>query len=152
MARNDYVFAKDGDVVIRWAPDSSGSPGTYVTVGCPKGTWNVNRSTNLEADNLDNWCDTTLGELEQVTPGTKTVTISGSMEMILDDGVFTGMLTAEEANNVCYIRITATDSDGANTRDKAYKGYIESFNEQYQGSGPSDVSITFRAIARQSVA
>lgn len=152
MARADYVFAKDGGVVIRFAPDSSGSPGTWVTVGCPKGNWTVNKSTNVEADNLDNWCDTTLGELEQVSPGTKTITVSGSMEMILDDSAFTGMDTAEAANNVCYMRITATDADAANSRDKAWKGYLTSFTENYNGSGPSDVSIEFRAIALQSLA
>lgn len=152
MARPDYTFVKEGNVTIRYAQDVSGSPGTYVALGCPKGDWIVNRSTNMESDGIDNWCDTVLGELEQVSPSTKTITISGTMEMILSDAAFDDIDTDEQANNVGYLRITATDAAGATTRDKAYKGYWNNMTEAYKGSGPSDVPLNFTVIARQAIA
>lgn len=51
--RNDFVIAREGGVVIEYATGTAGTPGTYNALGCPKGTWNFNRSVAEVDDNID---------------------------------------------------------------------------------------------------
>jgi hypothetical protein len=74
------------------------------------------------------------------------------MEMILSDDAFDDIDADEQANDVGYLRITATDAAGVTTRDKAYKGYWNNMTEAYKSSGPSDVPLNFTVIARQAIA
>lgn len=56
MARTDYTFAREGDVTIGFDVAAAGSAPaglTYVTVGCPKGTWTLGKSTANVDDGLD---------------------------------------------------------------------------------------------------
>lgn len=84
--------------------------------------------------------------IEGASPGAKTITLSGTMEMILSDQAYQDMADAEEANSYSWIKIAATDSKTTATTETIYVGgYITQLDRNYNQDGPSDVSITFRA-------
>lgn len=143
--RNDFVIAREGDVVLHWATGTAATPGTFVALGCPKGTWNFNRTVAEVDDNLDNWCTAAASAIESFSPGARNLTVSGTMELILDDAAILSMEAAVDANTYGFVRIIATDVDDTNTWERTVGGYLTQFNLQFQGSGPSDVAISFRA-------
>ena len=52
--RSDMTFAREGDVVIKFATGTAGNiPSEWKTLGCPKGTWTLGSSTASVDDGLD---------------------------------------------------------------------------------------------------
>lgn len=52
--RSDMTFAREGDVVIKFATGTAGNiPSVWKTLGCPKGTWTLGSSTASVDDGLD---------------------------------------------------------------------------------------------------
>ena len=143
--RNDFVIAREGDVVLSWATGTPGVPGSFSALGCPKGTWNFNEQVAEVDDNLDNWCSAVAAAIEGFSPGATTITISGTMELILDDAAYLSMKAAVRAKTYGFMKVLMQDNDDSNTEVEVFGGYLTQFNRQLQGSGPSDVSVSFRA-------
>ena len=151
--RSDMTFAREGDVVLSFA---TGEPGTipiagtanWDVLGCPKGTWTFGSSTASIDDGLDNWCTAVEAAIEGASPGAKTITLSGSMELIISDAAYLEMLAAEAANTYSWFKIEINDSSGTNDEEFNVGGYFTQFDHNFNGTGPSDVTITFRASER----
>jgi hypothetical protein len=148
--RADLTFAREGDVVLSFVP---GTPGTVPTsgwdaLGCPKGTWTLGSSTASVDDGLDNWCTAVEASIEGASPGAKTITLSGSMELILSDEAYEAMDTAELTNAYSWFQIALTDSAGETTKTISVGGYFTQFDHNFNGTGPSDVTVSFRASER----
>jgi hypothetical protein len=146
VTRNDFVIAREGGVVIKYNTGTPGTlPSTMNALGCPKGTWNFNESAGEVDDNIDNWCSATQAAIQSFSPGALTITISGTMEIILDDPVYQAMKLAIRNKTYSFFQLTMTDVDAANTEVENLGGYLTQFNRQLQGNGPSDVATAFRA-------
>ena len=151
--RADFTFAREGDVIISFA---TGTPGTVPTtgwdaLGCPKGTWTLGSSTASVDDGLDNWCTAVEASIEGASPGAKTITLSGSMELILGDDAFIALEAAERANTYSWFKIAIADSAAEESRTINVGGYFTQADLNFNGTGPSDVTVTFRASERTVV-
>jgi hypothetical protein len=147
--RADLTFAREGDVVLSFATGTPGNlPGSFDALGCPKGTWTLGSSTASVDDGLDNWCTAVEASIEGASPGAKTITLSGSMELILDDDAYIAMVAAEVANTYSFFEIAMANSAGNVTNTIVVGGYFTQFDHNYNGTGPSDVTVTFRASER----
>lgn len=151
ITRNDYVIAREGLVVIEFA---AGAPGTvpdagdFDAVGCPKGTWNFNETIAEVDDNIENWCSQAEEAIASFSPGASTLQIDGSMEMILDDDAYIAMRDAARAKQYGWFKITAQNVGSTATEIDTVGGFLTQFNKQFQGTGPADVAISFRANER----
>lgn len=149
--RADFTFAREGDVVVSFATGTAGAVpagGSFAALGCPKGTWTLGSSTASVDDGLDNWCTAVEAAIEGASPGAKTITLSGSMELILSDAPYVAMDAAELANTYSWFRIAIADSAAATTKTINVGGYFTQFDHNFNGTGPSDVTISFRASER----
>ena len=152
--RADFTFAREGDVIVSFA---TGVPGTvpaseaFDALGCPKGTWTLGSSTASIDDGLDNWCTAVEAAIEGASPGAKTITLSGSMELILSDDAYIAMDAAELANTYSWFRVAISDSAGETTKTIDVGGYFTQFDHNFNGTGPSDVTVTFRASEREGL-
>lgn len=147
--RADFTFAREGDVIVSFATGTPGTiPGAFTAIGCPKGTWTLGSSTASVDDGLDNWCTAVEAAIEGASPGGKTITLSGSMELILSDAAYTAMTAAERANTYSHFKIAMADSGGNTSEDIYIGGYFTQFDLNLNGTGPSDVTVTFRASER----
>ena len=147
--RADLTFAREGDVVLSFSTGTPGQvPESWETLGCPKGTWTLGSSTASVDDGLDNWCTAVEASIEGASPGAKTITLSGSMELILSDDAYADMDGAELANTYSFFKIEMADSAGDSTKTVVVGGYFTQFDHNFNGTGPSDVSVTFRASER----
>jgi len=143
------TFAREGDVVVSYATGTAGNiPSSWSVLGCPKGTWTLGSSTASVDDGLDNWCTAVEASIEGASPGAKTITLSGSMELIISDAAYTAIDGAEAANTYGFFKIDFEDSAGANSKVIVVGGYITQFDHNFNGTGPSDVTVTFRASER----
>lgn len=151
--RADMTFAREGDVIISY---SAGNPGTlppsanFEALGCPKGTWTLGSSTASVDDGLDNWCTAVQAAIEGASPGGKTITLTGTMELILSDDAYQDIVTAEGANNYGWFSIALADSAGVTTKIINVGGYFTQLDHNFNGTGPSDVSVSFRASERNN--
>ena len=149
--RADMTFAREGDVTISFV---TGAPGTapvsgWMELGCPKGTWTLGSSTASVDDGLDNWCTAVEASIEGASPGAKTITLSGSMELILSDDAYQAIDAAEIANTYSWFKIDMTDSKVTpTTKTVNIGGYFTQFDHNLNGTGPSDATVTFRASER----
>jgi len=147
--RADLTFAREGDVVLSFATGTPGNiPTIWQALGCPKGTWTLGSSTASVDDGLDNWCTAVEASIEGASPGAKTITLSGSMELILSDDAYIDMDLAELANTYSFFQIDMADSAGTSTKTIVVGGYFTQFDHNFNGTGPSDVTVTFRASER----
>jgi hypothetical protein len=143
------TLAREGDVVISFQTGTAGSiPTLWDALGCPKGTWTLGSSTASVDDGLDNWCTAVEASIEGASPGAKTITLSGSMELILSDDAYIDMDAAELANTYSFFKIAMSDSAGVTTKTIVVGGYFTQFDHNLNGTGPSDVTVTFRASER----
>jgi hypothetical protein len=149
--RADFTFAREGDVVISYKTGSAGTVPTsgFLALGCPKGTWTLGSSTASIDDGLDNWCTAVEAAIEGASPGAKTITLSGSMELILGDTAYGELVGAEAANTYGWFKIAVADNAGVESSDIYVGGYITQWDLNFNGTGPSDVTVTFRASERQ---
>lgn len=139
--RDDFVIARESGVTLYWSDDGT----TFTALGCPKGTWTFGETIAEVEDNIDNWCSAAETAIASFSPGATTITISGAMEMILDDAAYLAMKAKARAKTLGYMRYTATDVAADDTETETFSGYLTTFTRNFQGSGPSDVSVTFRA-------
>lgn len=95
-----------------------------------------------------NWCTAVEASIEGASPGAKTITLSGSMELILSDQAYQDLDAAEAANTYGFFKIELADSAGATSKVIVVGGYITQWDHNLNGTGPSDVSVTFRASER----
>jgi len=148
--RADFVFAREGNVVISHAPGTPGSPPSFGwnALGCPKGTWTLGSSTASVDDGLDNWCTAVNAAIEGASPGGKQITLSGSTELILDDDAYESMDAAEMANTYSWFQIVASNSGNTVTKTWQVGGYFTQLDHNFNGTGPSDVTAAFRASER----
>ena len=58
------------------------------------------------------------------------------------------MKNAELANTYSHFKIAVADSGASTTEDTHIGGYFTQFDVNYNGTGPSDVTVTFRASER----
>jgi len=149
-ARADFSFAREGDVVISHSPGSAGSvpTSTWKALGCPKGTWTLDSTTASVDDGLDNWCTAVNAAIEGASPGGKQITLSGTMELILSDAAYAAIMTAESTNAYSWFQIVASDSAGNTTKTWTIGGYFTTLGHNFNGTGPSDVTVAFRASER----
>lgn len=149
--RADMTFAREGDVIISFA---KGNPGTlpaaadFDALGCPKGTWTLGSSTASVDDGLDNWCTAVEAAIEGASPGGKTITLTGTMELILSDEAYQEIVDAEGANDYAWFSIALADSSGTTSKIINVGGYFTQLDHNFNGTGPSDVSVSFRASER----
>jgi len=144
------TFAREADVVISFGTGTPGNPPeSWNELGCPKGTWTLGSSTASIDDALDNWCTALEASIEGASPGAKTITIAGTMELVLSDAAYLEMVAAEAANTYSWFRIEISDSQNSNSEDYMLGGYFTDFTYNFNGTGPSDVSVSFRASERQ---
>ena len=149
--RADLTFAREGDVVVSFATGPAGAVPAEIAfnaLGCPKGTWTLGSSTASVDDGLDNWCTAVEASIEGASPGAKTITLSGSMELILLDDAYIAIDAAEIANTYSWFKIVATNNAGAGTKTVNIGGYFTQLDHNYNGTGPADVTVTFRASER----
>jgi hypothetical protein len=147
--RADLTFAREGDVVLSFATGTPGNiPALWDALGCPKGTWTLGSSTASVDDGLDNWCTAVEASIEGASPGAKTITLSGSMELILTDDAYIDMDAAELANTYSFFQIEMADSAGVASKTIVVGGYFTQFDHNFNGTGPSDVTVSFRASER----
>ena len=152
--RADMTFAREGDVVISFATGTPGSVPAEIAfdaLGCPKGTWTLGSSTASVDDGLDNWCTAVEASIEGASPGAKTITLSGSMELIISDDAFIALEAAERANTYSWFKIAIADSAASASRTINIGGYFTQADLNFNGTGPSDVTVTFRASERTVV-
>lgn len=144
------TFAREGDVVISFATGSAGSPPVsgWNALGCPKGTWTLGSSTASVDDGLDNWCTAVNAAIEGASPGGKQITLSGTCELILNDAAYLAMDAAELANTYCWFQIVAANSAATATKTWQIGGYFTQLDHNFNGTGPSDVTVAFRASER----
>lgn len=149
--RSDMTFAREGDVVIKFATGTAGNiPSEWKTLGCPKGTWTLGSSTASVDDGLDNWCTAVEAAIEGASPGAKTITFAGAMELILSDQAYQDMDAAEQANTYSFFRIEIADSAGNTSKNIVVGGYLTQFDLNLNGTGPSDVSVSHRVSERHT--
>ena len=70
------------------------------------------------------------------------------MELILSDDAYAEIVDAEEGNDYSWFRIALTDSAGVTTKTIDIGGYFTQLDHNFNGTGPSDVSISHRASER----
>lgn len=97
-----------------------------------------------------NWCTAVEAAIEGASPGAKTITLSGTMELIISDTAYQNIADAEEANTYSWFKIDFQDSAGANSKIFAIGGYITQLDHNFNGTGPSDVTLSFRASERHT--
>lgn len=88
--------------------------------------------------------------IEGASPGGKTITLTGTMELILSDDAYQDIVTAEGANNYGWFSIALADSAGVTTKIINVGGYFTQLDHNFNGTGPSDVSVSFRASERNN--
>src|SRR5690606_7771392 len=115
-----------------------------------KGTWTLGSSTASVDDGLDNWCTAVEAAIEGASPGAKTITFAGAMELILSDEAYQDVAAAEEANTYGFFRIELADSSGMTSKVIVVGGYFTQFDLNLNGTGPSDVSVSLRASERHT--
>jgi hypothetical protein len=71
------------------------------------------------------------------------------MELILSDAAYVAMDAAEIANTYSWFKIVMSDSAAATTKTVNLGGYMTQFDLNLNGTGPSDVTVTFRASERE---
>ena len=148
--RAQMTFAREGDVTISFVVGAAGTTPSegWLELGCPKGTWTLGSSTASIDDGLDNWCTAVEAAIEGASPGAKTITLSGAMELILSDAAYIAMDGAEIANSYSWFKIIMTDNAANTTKTVNVGGYMTQFDLNLNGTGPSDVTVTFRASER----
>ena len=148
--RADFSFAREGDVIISHAPGTprSAPVSGWKALGCPKGTWTLGSSTASVDDGLDNWCTAVNAAIEGASPGGKQITLGGTMELILDDDAYIAVDAAETANDYSWFQIVATNAAGSVTKTWQLGGYFTQLDHNFNGTGPSDVTVAFRASER----
>ena len=151
--RADFTFAREGDVIISFTTGPAGTvPATgFLALGCPKGTWTLGSSTASVDDGLDNWFTAVEASIEGASPGAKTITLSGSMELILGDAAYVALEAAERANTYSWFKVAFADNAAAESRVINVGGYFTQTDLNFNGTGPSDVTVTFRASERTVV-
>lgn len=151
--RANMTFAREGDVQLSFVTGTEGSVPVagWLVIGCPKGTWTLGSSTASVDDGLDNWCTAVEAAIEGVSPGAKTIVFSGSMELILSDDAYAALKAAEAANSYGFFRIEVSDSAEVTTEETVIGGYVTQFDINYNGTGPSDVTTSFRANERHTI-
>lgn len=97
-----------------------------------------------------NWCTAVEASIEGASPGAKTITLGGTMELIISDAAYIAMDAAELANTYGFMRIALQDSGNSNTKLIEIGGYITQFDHNFNGTGPSDVTTSFRASERRT--
>src|SRR5690606_32696642 len=111
--------------VVSYATGTAGNiPSSWQALGCPKGTWTLGSSTASVDDGLDNWCTAVEASIEGASPGAKTITLSGSMELIISDQAYQDLDAAEAANTYGFFKIDFDDSAGSNSKIIVVGGYI----------------------------
>ena len=73
------------------------------------------------------------------------------MELILSDDAYIAMDAAELANTYSWFRVAIADSAGVTTKTIDVGGYFTQFDHNFNGTGPSDVTVTFRASEREGL-
>lgn len=97
-----------------------------------------------------NWCTAVEAAIEGASPGGKTITLSGTMELIISDAAYQAITAAEEANAYSWFRIAMIDSQGTNSKTIDIGGYFTQLDHNFNGTGPSDVSVSHRASERHA--
>lgn len=146
---DDYVQVSKGGVSVAYAQESAtpGTPDTYDLIGCPKGDWQIGDTIEAVEDNISNWCNAIAeAALRTAAIGDETLTVGGTLELILDDAAYLAM-EADKGVAEGYLKISATDNDGANTKEWEYRVFCTQFNTRFPEQGTSDVAVQFRVNA-----
>jgi hypothetical protein len=145
-----YTRVREDHVLVEYAPPAEGGgAGTYASVGCLEGDFSIDFGTAVVEDNITNWC-TVAAEVEALAsaqPGESTITLSGTLTMLLGDEGYTQARDDAKNRVTGYWRITATDGD-ANEQVDSFRGFFTQFNQQFRQDGVSVAPFTVRVVER----
>lgn len=139
-----YVYARKGQVDVEYTTTIvAGLPtaGTYATVGCLSGDLVIPRSKSPGSTELDNWCVSQQGGVQQVELGALVIEPTFTVEMDLDSAAFAALNTAFSGRADVALRVTATD--GTNTIVFEYVGKITNHDLQYRGGAGATSQVNF---------
>jgi hypothetical protein len=145
---NDYTRVREGHVLVEYAPPVDGSPGPYASVGCLEGDFSVNIDTSAVEDNIVNWCTIGITEfLASAQPGEQTVTLNGTLVMLLGDNGYMQAHNDARAKITGFWRITWSDGNTPeNVLVDNFRGFFTQFQKQARQDGvsvsPFNVRVT----------
>lgn len=135
-----YVYARRGNVQVEYATDPE-TP-EWDSVGCISGDVTVPRSKSPGSTELDNWCVTQEGVVQQVELGALVIEPVVTVEMDLADDAYAALNTAFNSGDSIGLRFTATDQDG-NTHVLTYTGVITNHDLNFRGAAGATSQFTF---------
>ena len=135
-AETDYIRVEDGDITIQGAPENStisGSPATYVTLGCPVGNVTINDTKEKKSVATSDWCSAGQEILNQYRVGNRDVSMSFSLQMDLSDAGTKAAYAAYKAGSLYFIKVVGTDNNGTpNSITHEYGGYFNQFSSSLE--------------------
>lgn len=139
-----YVYARRGQVDVEYSLDPFLTPGPpeWNSVGCVAGDISVPRNKSPGSTELDNWCVTQEGVVQQVELGALVIEPVITVEMDLADDAYDDLNTAFNSGATIGLRFTATDADG-NTHVLTYAGVITNHDLNFRGAPGATSQFTF---------
>jgi hypothetical protein len=135
------LITREG-VILKVANDNAGTPGTYSTFARVAGQINVSDSRNaIPISDFDTLFDQIV---EQVRDG-RTVSISWTSNLVIDDAGFLLARAAYEADTDLWLKIELTSRGGSASEDVEYFGGFTDFSVTYNESGVAQGNFTFAA-------
>jgi hypothetical protein len=138
MAVGDLI-TREG-VTLSVATDTAGVAGAYSAFGRVSGSINVSDGRNsVPVSDFDTLFDAIV---DQVRDG-RTVSLSWTSNLVLDDAGYTLAKTAYENDDDCWVKLVSTDRDEANTETEEFLGGFTQFDRTFNESGVAQGSFTF---------
>lgn len=139
-----YIYARKGDVVVKYATVTGGTAGAFNSIGCLSGDLVVPRSASPSSSELDNWCVSQDGTVQQVELGELVIEPTFTIEMDLAGTVLTTLEAAFHGGDTIALQVIATDALN-NKHELEYWGYIVNDDLQFRGGAgaTSQVNFTF---------
>jgi hypothetical protein len=138
MAVGDLI-TREG-VTLSVATDTAGVAGAYSAFGRVSGSINVSDGRNsVPVSDFDTLFDAIV---DQVRDG-RTVSLSWTSNLVLDDAGYTLAKAAYENDDDCWVKLVTTDRDEANTETEEFLGGFTQFDRTFNESGVAQGSFTF---------
>ncbi len=147
--REEYTRVAQAHVLVEYASDVAGDPGSFTSVGCLKGDLTVANAVEERTDDIQNWC--TVGAaavLATATPGDSTRSISGTLEILLGDAGWTAVKADADDGATGYFRVTWNNGETpAESLIEEFEGFFTQFDMVARQEGTSDTPFSFRVNA-----
>lgn len=136
-----YVYARRGMVAVEYTV-TPGQGASYASIGCLSGDLTIPRSKSPGTSELDNWCVTQEGDVQQVELGALVIEPTFTVEMDLADEAYAALNDAFNSGDDVGIKIVATDTDG-NSHTLEYVGKITNHDLNFRGAAGATSQVNF---------